>query len=306
MCTNDETRSVIESQNNLILNFVGYKSLKSSGKLCDPEAKLPKMLIEDYYTKKEGFEFRSNPDEKKLDVMKRRFVSNYVRNESRIEGINADRRHTSDEYLGLIAMYEYIHSADLDCTIESSRLMDIVRDFHKILFSFTPFSEYSGRFRTEQAYLPGSGINIPPPELVYSMMKDLDYDFKEVIKLSKLALPHDNIDVLFEYINRCVDLKCALVKIHPFKDGNGRVARGFLNKLFEMADLPPVYVKDRETREYHAAMNMALGDDIDYSMIHSFYLHKICDSIIELDINDRVRESNDSERIKIQKKVNLQ
>ena len=65
--------------------------------------------------------------------------------------------------------------------------------------------------------------------------------------------------------------------------------RGFTNKLLEDAGLPPIYIKKNERAEYCHAMNLALTED-NYTDILGFYRYKICDSIIELDINNRMRK----------------
>ena len=40
-------------------------------------------------------------------------------------------------------------------------------------------------------------------------------------------------------------------------------------------------------------MGKAIGEG-DYSVIKNFYRYKICDSIVELDINRRIRNANES------------
>ena len=49
-------------------------------------------------------------------------------------------------------------------------------------------------------------------------------------------------------------------------------------------------------------MNKANNDD-DYTSITNFYLYKICDSIIELDINERMKAER--ERVKESKELAL-
>ena len=61
-----------------------------------------------------------------------------------------------------------------------------------------------------------------------------------------------------------------------------------MNKLLEAAGLPPVYIKANERTEYHKAMNKA-NNEGDYTDIKNFYHYKVCDSIVELDINPRIR-----------------
>lgn len=76
-----------------------------------------------------------------------------------------------------------------------------------------------------------------------------------------------------------------------FADGNGRTIRGFINKLLEDAGLPPIYIKANERTEYHLAMNKANNEE-NYDFIKGFYRYKVCDSIIELDINERIKAEN--------------
>ena len=91
-------------------------------------------------------------------------------------------------------------------------------------------------------------------------------------------------ETLLKYINDCVILKCKLIKIHPFRDGNGRAVRAFINLLFKLANIPPIYIENKEKYKYQEAMNNALclGD---YKDIIDFYYFKICDSIMALDVD---------------------
>lgn len=71
----------------------------------------------------------------------------------------------------------------------------------------------------------------------------------------------------------------------------------------EDVGLPPIYILERERGEYHKAMNEA-NNDGDFTDIKNFYRYKICDSIIELDINERVKKMNPTvRRYKAKEKV---
>ena len=100
------------------------------------------------------------------------------------------------------------------------------------------------------------------------------------------------------HLSNCVVIGCKLIKVHPFDDGNGRTIRGFINKLFEDVGLPPIYIKANERTEYHLAMNKA-NNEGNYDYIKGFYRYKVCDSIIELDINNRIKkQDNEKKKIK--------
>lgn len=127
------------------------------------------------------------------------------------------------------------------------------------------------------------------------MYEELDVEVQFLREWAPIVKESGNVNDLLEYLDYCVELKCKLIKVHPFGDGNGRTIRGFINKLLEDVNLPPIYIKATERTEYHKAMNLA-NNEGDYSDIKNFYRYKICDSIIELDINDTVRKYNKQHR----------
>ena len=101
------------------------------------------------------------------------------------------------------------------------------------------------------------------------------------------------VDALLLYLNACVVVGCKMIKIHPYHDGNGRSVRGFMNKLLTDAGLPPTYVKVKERDVYQSAMDKAIREkeyDQDYTDIKNFYIYKVCDSIIELDIKENSKK----------------
>ena len=53
-------------------------------------------------------------------------------------------------------------------------------------------------------------------------------------------LPSNNKKII-SYIDKCVKLKCKLIKIHPFPDGNGRCSRALVDCLLISALLHDVY-----------------------------------------------------------------
>ena len=101
--------------------------------------------------------------------------------------------------------------------------------------------------------------------------------------------------MMMDYIDKSIELKCRLIEMHPFQDGNGRTFRALVNLLFRKVNLPPIYVKRTEKGDYIEAMDRAVRLK-DTSSIKKFYYYKICDSIVELDINERIKKE---EKVKI-------
>ena len=243
---------------------------------------MPEKLIRLYY----GL----NPTEANFNTMKKAFIKHYIRNESEIEGIVEASIHSKVETKGLGVMYDYIHSNDINYMFDVYTL----KDLHRKLFTYAEHPECAGEFRNYPVYLPGTGTELTPWYEIRTELNKIDEEVQELVKDSKEISEHKDIDALMRYIERCVIVKCKLIKIHPFCDGNGRTIRGFTNKLFEDAGLPPVYIKANERTEYHKAMNLA-NNESDYTAIINFYKYKICDSIVELDINERIRKNSISE-----------
>lgn len=259
--------------------FLGYKYRKYNHQLYISDAVLPTKLIKMYY--------KLNPHRISFNQMKSAFVSRYVTNESKLEGVNDEDIHGKAEIAGFQKMYEYIHSSEIEYMFNVYTL----KDLHKQLFSLTEYPECAGIFRNFDVYLPGTGTELSEWSMIRTRLDELDKQVQYLRDFSKVVRESNDVDQLLYYLDQCVILNCNLIKVHPFFDGNGRTIRAFTNKLLEDVGLPPIYIKATERTEYHKAINLANNED-DYSEIMSFYRYKICDSIIELDINDQVRMKN--------------
>ena len=172
-----------------------------------------------------------------------------------------------------------------------------LKDLNRMLFSFAPFPEYAGEFRNYTTFLPTTGTDLCPWEDIRFLLENVDVDVQKLVKKAPLVKNHNDMNTMLEYLDDSVEVMCKLIKIHPFGDGNGRTIRGFTNKLFEDAGLPPIYIKANERTEYHKAMNLANNEN-DYTAIKQFYRYKVCDSIIELDINERLKEEEKPKQMK--------
>ena len=258
--------------------FLGYQYQRSLNEKFDPKAEIPTKLIKMYYA--------LNPDEIVFDKLKESFVSQYILNESELEQVNVLEVHGQEEIAGLAQMYAYIHSPEIEYMFNVYTL----KELHQKLFTYTKHAELAGDIRNIDVFLPGAGVELCEWSMIRPRLNELDEMVQFLKELAPLVKESNDMDMLLNYLDVCVELNAQLIKVHPFLDGNGRTIRGFTNKLLEDASLPPIYVKASEKREYCQAMNKAINEE-NYQELQSFYRYKICDSIVELDINERVNQS---------------
>lgn len=265
--------------------FLGYKYRKNSKKLYEEEAGIPTQLIRMYYS--------LNPGEIEFNNLKKGFIKKYANHESKIEGVNDLDIHGKEEISGLEDMYKYVFSDEINENFNIYSLCDL----HRKLFSHAAFPEYAGQYRTHDAYLPGTGIPLCEWRDIYKEIRKQNSIVDHLSDAAKIVKELGEVDELLKFLDQCVELKVELIKIHPFADGNGRTVRAFINKLLSDAGLPAIYIKTNERTEYHIAMNKALLDE-DYTYIKAFYRYKVCDSILELDINERMKEEKPKQKKK--------
>ena len=281
----DEAREYIE------LLFSGYMIRKKENKLYEDSKVIPKIIILTYYTCVKNPKFNNIYEQfKDKYILKpqKNFKERYLYNENKLEQV-----HTKEEQHGLRLVYDYIQKIE---DFESINLYTI-SDIHQILFSKTPYPEFGGKYRTNERYLPNTGIDLTPPDLIVHEMNYLRGEIDELVKEGIRLGNEIDPPKLLNYIDKCIELKCKLIKIHPFGDGNGRSIRAFINLLFRLANIPPIYIENKERKKYAAAMNLSLGEG-DSSKIKQFYYYKICDSIISLDINyNKIKEEEKNKRL---------
>lgn len=284
----------ISSQEFLEISFLDYysKIVKKNNKNND---NTPINLIRTYFLYMEHMPF-----EKIADNYRRK----YVLNENKLESV-----HKQSEREGLRLVFDYVLSDEW----KNFSNIYVILKIHSLLYSKVPHPEFGGKFRSANACIAESDIKTSDYSNITSDIAALYPIYDQLLKDSKTILENKDKqdELLFPYINRAIELKCRLVEIHPFADGNGRTCRALLNILFRSIGLPPIYVKNSEKEEYINAMDLAIRNK-DLSKIKRFYYYKICDSIYDLDLSERKIKGislgetsrNYKEKIAIMKKLN--
>ena len=234
---------------------------------------VPEIIIKTYYTyvKKPSF-----------DRLLYNFKRRYLYNENKMEQV-----HSIEEQKGLSCVYDYVNKRK---DVENISIYDLSY-IHEALYSKAKHPEFGGRYRNQDIYLlseddgiiNGGNVELCPYWNITHEMNLLRPEVDELVKSGIRLGQNSDPNEILKYINDCVILKCKLIKIHPFRDGNGRSIRAFINLLFKLANIPPVYIENKEKYKYQEAMNNALVLN-DYTDIFDFYNFKICDSIMALDL----------------------
>lgn len=259
--------------------FLKYKERRSKNIIDDQNENLPKNLIEAYF---------SEPEHESFEKIVNDFKKRYVYNENELENV-----HMKEERQGLGVVYDYIQSKGYT---NMSNIYVILK-LHSLLYSKVPYPEFGGKFRESSACISESDVKTVEPEEISKEISKLYTVYNDLLLLGDKIKEEGRVDLLLPYIDYGIDLKCRIVEIHPFIDGNGRTSRALLNLLFRLVDLPPVYVKHSEKEKYIKAMDDAIRLK-DTTSIKRFYHYKICDSIVELDLNGREKKDKNKEKKK--------
>ena len=259
----------LNSKEFLEISFLDYYS-KISKRNSKSNDNTPINLIKTYFLYMDHMPF-----DKIADNYRRK----YVLNENKLESV-----HNHLEREGLRMVFDYVLSDEW----KNFSNIYVILNIHSKLYSKVPHPEFGGKFRTANAYIAESDIKTSDFSNISKNIAELYPVYDQLLKDAQKLLndKKENEDLLIPYINRAIELKCRLVEIHPFPDGNGRTCRALLNILLRSIGLPPIYIKNSEKDEYINAMDDAIRNK-DLSKINNFYYYKICDSIYDLDVSER-------------------
>ena len=264
--TSEEAKELIRAYFNI------FKKRKENGTLYRSQDKFPGDIIELYYTKLDRDDINNI-----YEVFKEKYLvieRTGIARENKFENV-----HSKEEKRGLYEVYTAIQKD----TISVSKLgIYSLNMLQQKLFSKTPHPEFAGSFRCEPARLSGSPIELCAHENISKEINSLYVPFKMLVADGISIRKQFNYDKILKYIEECVKKHCQLIKIHPFRDGNGRTTRALMNALFKIVGIPPVYIHPAEKDEYFKAMQKAIVNG-QYQDIVIFFEYKICESIMALD-----------------------
>jgi Fic family protein len=122
-----------------------------------------------------------------------------------------------------------------------------VLELHEIIFS--GILENAGSFRKSQVFIEGSDYLPPPAFEVRVLVKEL----LEWLRKNPEELRPVEVAAVFHH---------RFVSVHPFDDGNGRVARLLMNLLLIKQGYPFTVVRNYDRRRYYDTLRKADGGDL--------------------------------------------
>ena len=263
--------------------FIRYIDRKKNNKLYDIDKldnHIAEFVITMYYKSENKLDFQGHYAN---------FKRKYIINENKVEDV-----HTKEERSGLGLVYDYIQTDNW--RIYKDILAALICQINSLLYSNMPYKGYGGSFRKVNASITNSDVKTEDYNNIINVVYSLNDDFKKLQDYAILINDTSDANLILGYINQCLRLTCELIRIHPFLNGNGRTMRALTNLMFKWINLPPIYVKNKEKDEYILAMDEAIRLQ-NHNRIQKFYYYKICDSIIELDINEKSNIKNNSKKI---------
>ena len=205
----------------------------------------------------------------KPDIMWYKFKNEFIYNENRMEGLNLDEEEVAEIVTDLRMngqesaycqeKYEDIiqvvgHAALYDYVLETEDKLTIYKllDLNKKLFQYAPFPEEAGKTRMNNNLVLGAKFET--------------VDWREAaMELVKLQVPVEDLMrdanklTISEFVLQALKIHHRITQIHPFRDGNGRSSRAFLNWMLRKKGLPPIYFKLTEKESYYKALEKADG-----------------------------------------------
>lgn len=225
------------------------------------------------------------------NIVRYKFKNDFVFNENRLEGLSVDHdevsmittdlrmkkqeslycnsaNRTIIEVCGHSTIYDYILSTE-----DKISVFSLLR-LHKLLYQYSPHPEAAGVLRQTNVLVINSKFETSDYHDIITQMAALD---KEVQGL----LQSINQMTVTDYIDRVMVIHHRITLIHPFQDGNGRVSRAFVNWLFTLKGLPPVYLKQESKEIYLQALSIA-DRFHNYLPLNEIFYREILRSMCEL------------------------
>ena len=220
-----------------------------------------------------------------------KFKNDFVYNENKMEGVKIeaedvaelitdlrmkkqDSEYCGSEYKDIIEVLGHASVYDYITTTTDKLTAFHLTSLHRMLYQYAPYPDEGGKFRNSNNYVS------------QAKFETVEYGkiIEEILKLNTMVeslLKEKDSLTVSEYIDNVVEIHHKITVIHPFHDGNGRISRAFLNWLFRLKNIPPVYLKHEKKSDYYEALKHAdLEGNFEYLSV--IFYKQIILSMIQL------------------------
>lgn len=128
-----------------------------------------------------------------------------------------------------------------------------LREIHRLIFQDS-WPDIAGRYRTHAVEITGTSYHPPHWRHVPTLM----YQILDALNDRVRTLSADDVSGIVEL---AAQAHYDVIRIHPFRDGNGRVARLVMNYVFLYFDLPYVIIPHQAREQYLDALEAANRGD---------------------------------------------
>lgn len=153
-------------------------------------------------------------------------------------------------------LYELSTSIRAVDSHEKAYSVDLICSWHRNLFDGV--RDHAGRYRTidygEDRLTFGPHRSVARAEVFSEMHRHVGVAHKLLSQLDDLRQRADPLKFVEECIKVALYLHAELIKIHPFRDGNGRVGRLIVTFVLSKYGLPPLAV-EVPRQEYIQCLN---------------------------------------------------
>jgi Fic family protein len=143
---------------------------------------------------------------------------------------------------------------------ETARTVEHLRQVHRLILRETPDEYWGGRFREQGVIIEGAKYQPPDhtlvPTLVDRVMEHLRRGYEGISPLLMACWAH-----------------WSLARIHPFKDGNGRISRLWQDLILFQANLTAAIIRPEERRDYLDALTAA--DEGDFNRLFQMTAQRV-------------------------------
>jgi len=138
---------------------------------------------------------------------------------------------------------------------------EVIQKLHEVVTK--GLLEDAGKYRITNVRITGSSTTPP--------------DFSKIVKLMDEFIKNIK-ETKFHPLKKAIFIHYEFVRIHPFIDGNGRVARLLTNLYLMKQGYPPIILKKTERQFYYKSLNKANEGDL--SLFSNFIARAVNESLM--------------------------